>query len=263
MKNPLITHKYGNSNSESSSEPESYPDHLTSPSSRDIKLSEGDFERLQSVLQKTTLMADMTIHDILNKISVIYGYRALLAIRIPDDSEFRRHYDIMMDAVECIRQYAEFNRFYLGQVMQPSKWLALRSLVQESVASMSHRNVEIVIDIGNAEIYADELMKKVFTNLFENALSHGGDVSKIVILFSEDDEGALILIEDDGCGIPAENKCRIFEYGFGDHTGMGLFFSRRVLNLFGFSIREVGQEGCGARFEIRIPRDRYRCCIKS
>jgi len=259
MKKNLINQMDEDSDPGNRGEDESYQSHPVFSGSPDKIPSQEEFERLESALQKTTLMTGMTIHDILNKISVIYGYQALIGRQMPNHGDFRRHYEIMMEAVDCIRQYAEFNRFYLGQGIPPSTWLSLSRLVQESVVGISHDNVDLVINIGNVEIYADELMKKVFVNLIENALSHGEKISKIQIGFSENDEGAIILIEDDGCGIPSENKCRIFEYGFGNHTGMGLFFSRRVLNLFGFSIQETGQEGCGARFEIRVPLDRYRC----
>jgi hypothetical protein len=55
-----------------------------------------------------------------------------------------------------------------------------------------------------------------------------------------------------------EDKERIFELGFGKNTGYGLFLVREVLSITGFSIRETGEEGKGARFEISIPPGMYR-----
>jgi signal transduction histidine kinase len=259
MKNTLILSTDENSDTRTWSEQEA---HLSDPTFSDPacqKPSQEDFDNLQSALKKMTLMTGMAVHDILNKISAIYGYRALLDCEMQNHPELHQQYRGMMEAVDGIRQHAEFTRFYLKRGMTPSTWIRLTDLVQETVTNIPFGNVNLVINVGNAEIYADRLMKTVFSNLIENALSHGGTVSEIQIIFSEDADGATIIIEDDGCGIPAKNKSRIFEYGFGKHTGMGLFLTRSALKTFNFSICEVGQEGRGARFEIRVPPDLYRC----
>jgi signal transduction histidine kinase len=51
---------------------------------------------------------------------------------------------------------------------------------------------------------------------------------------------------------------KLFQNGFGKHTGLGLFLSREILSITGISISETGEPGKGACFEIRIPPGRYR-----
>jgi len=68
----------------------------------------------------------------------------------------------------------------------------------------------------------------------------------------------VLVCEDDGVGIPADQKEAIFSAGVGQNTGYGLFLVREVLFMTGFSIRETGEPGKGARFEIRIPRGSFR-----
>ena len=41
----------------------------------------------------------------------------------------------------------------------------------------------------------------------------------------------IIVCEDDGGGIPLENKEKIFDRGFGKNTGLGLFLAREILSL--------------------------------
>jgi signal transduction histidine kinase len=65
-------------------------------------------------------------------------------------------------------------------------------------------------------------------------------------------------VEDDGPGIPEENKERIFEKGFGNNTGLGLFLTREILGITGITIRETGEPGTGARFELTVPPGSYR-----
>jgi hypothetical protein len=59
-------------------------------------------------------------------------------------------------------------------------------------------------------------------------------------------------------GIPREKKEAIFRPGFGRHSGPGLFLVREILGITGMEIRETGEPGHGARFEIRIPSGGFR-----
>jgi signal transduction histidine kinase len=98
----------------------------------------------------------------------------------------------------------------------------------------------------------------VFHNLFHNALSHGGRVTAIRVGVERRDEKLCLFVEDDGCGVPAEEKERIFERGYGSHTGMGLFLVRQILGLTDIEVSERGAPGHGARIEMHVPRAAYR-----
>ena len=52
----------------------------------------------------------------------------------------------------------------------------------------------------------------------------------------ESGRGLLITVEDNGVGISAEDKKRLFERGFGHNTGLGLFLSREILAITGITI---------------------------
>jgi signal transduction histidine kinase len=72
-------------------------------------------------------------------------------------------------------------------------------------------------------------------------------------------EGTLVIVfEDDGVGVRNEDKQRIFEYGYGSHTGVGLSLSRDILLMTGIRIAETGTAGKGARFEISVPPGAWR-----
>lgn len=68
----------------------------------------------------------------------------------------------------------------------------------------------------------------------------------------------VITYEDDGAGIGERDRSRLFERGFGKHTGFGLFLSREMLAITGIAIEETGTSGTGARFEISIPHGLFR-----
>ena len=72
------------------------------------------------------------------------------------------------------------------------------------------------------------------------------------------EEHFMLVCEDAGTGIAADDKKRLFTQGFGKHTGLGLFLTREILSITGITITEAGEPGKGARFEITVPKGAYR-----
>jgi signal transduction histidine kinase len=46
--------------------------------------------------------------------------------------------------------------------------------------------------------------------------------------------------------------------GFGKNNGLGLALSREILSITGITIKETGEPGKGARFEMTVPKGMYR-----
>ena len=55
---------------------------------------------------------------------------------------------------------------------------------------------------------------RVFSNLFANSIRHGGKVKKIRIVVNIRGPNLVLSYEDDGIGIPADQKQRVFEKGY-------------------------------------------------
>jgi signal transduction histidine kinase len=123
---------------------------------------------------------------------------------------------------------------------------------------MEMGSVAISVETNHLEIYSDLLIEKVFFNLIDNSLRHGESVTKIHIGFNHEGNGLSLLYEDNGVGVPDEEKERIFERGFGKNTGYGLFLVREILSITSLTIKESGISGKGTRFEIYIPHGLFR-----
>jgi signal transduction histidine kinase len=111
---------------------------------------------------------------------------------------------------------------------------------------------------GDLEMLADPLIIKVFGNLIDNSLRHGGGTTIIRFSVQEFDGVRCIVCEDDGIGVPVELKQKIFARGSGKDHGLGLFLSREILAITGISIKEVGEPNKGAKFVIAPPPGRLR-----
>ena len=67
-----------------------------------------------------------------------------------------------------------------------------------------------------------------------------------------------MVYEDDGVGVPLENKPSLFKEGFstGGSTGFGLFLTKKMIDVYGWTIEENGEPGKGAKFVISIPKEK-------
>jgi signal transduction histidine kinase len=113
--------------------------------------------------------------------------------------------------------------------------------------------------VDGIEIFADPLLERVFFNQIDNTMRYGGPKKTCISLAAhETSDGLVIAIEDDGIGIPPQDKEKIFRRGFGKNTGLGLFLAREILSITGIRLSETGEYLKGARFELFVPKGAYR-----
>lgn len=208
---------------------------------------------LQGMNRRMNLLASLTRHDILNQLTVLL--RSLeLAGTAESTTELAWFLGRSREAAWAIQRLAEFTRDYqeIGQGLP--RWVSVTALVRRAADSFGGRSVTIEIPNAEWEIRADPLIEQVFYNLIENALRHGGTVGRVRFSVETQPAGGLMIVcEDDGTGVPINEKERIFERGYGRNTGLGLYLSAEILATTGMTIAETGRPGIGARFEIRVP----------
>ncbi len=199
----------------------------------------------------------MTRHDLLNRLTVLTGYLEIFREQV-SDPELLVYLQKEEEAIREIQHYMAFTAEYRDVGVAAPAWQELRRIVREAVVGLNPGNIAIEVRTGDLEVYADPLIVRVFANLIDNSFRHGGQVTRIRIYPEESDGGISLVYEDDGIGIPYEEKKNLFERGFGRQTGFGLFLSREILGITDLSIRETGEPGKGARFEIAVPPGFYR-----
>jgi signal transduction histidine kinase len=126
------------------------------------------------------------------------------------------------------------------------------------MAQISIPAIHVDVTVGGIEVFADPLIVKVFFNLMENSLRHGERVTAMSFSSRESGAGLVITYRDNGVGISVEDKKKLFQKGFGKHTGLGLFLSREILAITGITITENGEPSKGVQFEMTVPKEGYR-----
>jgi PAS domain S-box-containing protein len=211
-------------------------------------------EELLQANQQISLLTDITRNDILSRVTSIMGNLSLASKKFKDP-EITALFEIIGKNTRDIKSQIEFTRVYQTLGTQEPRWLDLDHLVSQ-LHVPSH--ITLKSSLLGIEIYADPLFKQVFFNLLDNAQRHGGHITTITISFEHTRLGMIIICEDDGVGIPLDQKKEIFKRGFGKSTGLGLFLTQEILGITGMKIKETGIEGSGARFEITVPKGAYR-----
>ncbi|MDD1669463.1 MAG: PAS domain-containing sensor histidine kinase, partial [Methanomicrobiales archaeon] len=214
-------------------------------------------DALKTVNRKLHLLSSVTRHDMLNQLMAIVGYQEL-ALASDNVADMKQLVDMAGKAAVTMRRQIEFTRQYQDIGVYSPVWQDLRDVIARASSGISTRNVKILLETDPVRIFADPLLERVFSNLIENAINHGEKVTMIRFTTRRTDTGLTILCEDDGVGIPVPEKERIFSPGFGRNSGYGLVLVREILGITGATIREIGQEGKGALFEISVPKDAYR-----
>ncbi|EHQ35620.1 sensor histidine kinase [Methanoplanus limicola] len=225
----------------------------------DITERKRDQEALKTANKKLNLLSGITRHDILNQITGATLFLELLRDECQENSRAAENLDIIFSAVEKIQEQIEFTKDYQNLGLKEPVWQNVREISCKSFSLLGYENIDFIPCRNSFEILADAMLEKIFYNLFENSFRHGGNITEIRVSCFTDNYGkGKIIVEDDGRGIPEEIKDEIFDRGFGENTGLGLFLTREILDISGITITENGIPGKGVRFEITVPERNWR-----
>jgi signal transduction histidine kinase len=187
-------------------------------------------------------------------------------------AEDQEYFDIILTEVERLNRT-------VGDILDFAKPLRLsrsetdvRELVEEVSRGlyflMAERGVEIEVrGTPGLQISIDfERIKQVLINLLDNA-SHayegqregeeGAAPRRVWVDISREDDGAAIVVRDEGCGMDRETLLHIFEPFYTTRpkgTGLGLAIARKIAEEHGGTLDVDSAVGKGSRFRLWLPR---------
>ncbi|PKG33398.1 CHASE4 domain-containing protein [Methanoregula sp.] len=226
--------------------------------SRDLTKRKEAEDALATAHHKLTLISTITRHDILNQLTALASYLELSRDYAENDTA-RDFIEKEQRIAALIDREINFTRDFEDVGAGVPVWHNVNAVISGSNRTLLTGGVAVEIGFTDIEIYADSLLEKVFFNLIDNAIRYGGSGLSSVRFSAQENAGSLVIrCEDNGAGIRPDEKERIFEQGYGNHTGLGLFLCREILRITGISITETGTLGTGARFDIVVPPGKWR-----
>ena len=160
------------------------------------------------------------------------------------------------DRVAAVARRIAVSREFRVLGTRPPAWQPVQAALEEACARLDPGPVAVRAWAARLEVYADPALPVAFYHLLHNATRPGTGATAVVITYRHGPEGCRIIVEDDGLGVPPEERDTLFSPAAGRY-GRGLFLAREILGITGIGIAEEGT-GSGARFVLSVPHEGCR-----
>ncbi len=225
---------------------------------KDITVRKQAEDSLRRVNQKLNVLSQLTRTELISQIFLLDGYVEMAKSYAAGQDRIIETLQKGEKAIRLLRGTIAYSKDYQDMGVTPPVWQNVKRTMLFGLSHLPISNINHSLETENLEVFADPLLEKACQRLFENSLAHGGHVSRIRVWHTVTPDGVNLFFEDDGIGIPVEMKEQIFLHDDTRTSVRGLFFIREILDITDISIRETGEMGKGARFEMAVPRGMWR-----
>lgn len=182
----------------------------------------------------------------------------------PDDQDIQESAELMLEAqrrilglVDEIRRFASGNKAEIEMGLDDLAQVA-GNVIRFVRCDARVRAVELVADAPVVAEFDANRLRQVLINLIRNAVDAADPVAGVVtVRVLRDGENAVVEVQDNGRGIPAEVAARIYEPFFttkGEHgLGLGLDISRSIVQAHGGTLEHEPAPGGGTIFRVTLP----------
>jgi PAS domain S-box len=221
---------------------------------KDISEAKAAYRKIKVANEKLQVLSNLTRHDVRNKLSAITTHVYLLKKKYGDHPDILNALQVMAQAVTQSEDIFNFADMYEQLGIEELAYIDVEAIINEASKLFSQAPT-ITNECVGLKILADSCLRQLFYNFIDNTIAHGEKATTSRIYYQQNPESLLLVYEDNGVGVPVQNKSLIFEKGFstGGSTGYGLFLVKKMTDLYGWQIEETGEAGKGARFVITIP----------
>ncbi len=223
---------------------------------RDITGKKEAEGRLEAANEKLRVTGSLTRHDVRNKLSIIKSTVYLIKKRANDNPELQVFLQDIDNAVDASNKLFEFSSVYEKIGLEKRTKIDISEYFWQAADLLHNLTIKIVEKCNGLVVTADTLIRQLFYNLLDNSCKHGQTVTEVKLYYTEKADCIELIYQDNGIGIPQENKTRIFTEGFttSNGSGLGLMLVKKMVEAYGWTITENGEEGKGAKFVITIPK---------
>lgn len=211
--------------------------------------------RLKEQNRRLEEFADIVSHDLRNPLSTAVGWTEVIDRELADDEsdietvekglqQIAESHERMDELIEMLLTMARE-----GQTVDDPEAVPIEQCATNAWRTADTGDLELVVEVDRTVEADPARLRQALENLFRNANDHG---AASTVYLTEIPGG--FAVEDDGEGIPDEDRKSLFEFGFttdDEGTGIGLAVVERIIEAHGWRIGVDDSGHGGARFEIR------------
>jgi two-component system sensor histidine kinase KdpD len=223
----------------------------------------------ERVLLRNTLLASIS-HDLRTPLAAIAGAGSLIG---QQDYAINAERRMMLgnlierkatDMSQLLSNVLDLAKMELGNGALRADWHAVEDLVSHALRANQARLtgwlVDVDVPVNFPLIFVEAtLIVQILGNLLENASKYTPPGTTICITAAVRDGKCLLVVDDDGPGLPGDPDSLFEKFQRGNPegnvagVGLGLTICRAAARLHGGEIRALRRPGSGARFEITLP----------
>ena len=228
----------------------------------------GELARTEEV--RRNMVADLA-HELRTPLTNIRGYIEGIADGVIDPGSETLE-SMQVEVVLLTRLIEDLQDLALaesGRLRLQITGCDLSGLVRTSASAFQQqaqaKGISLDVDIPEpVYVEGDQArISQVIRNLVGNAISYTPEKGRVMVSSRKEPEAGVILVQDDGPGIPAEDLPNVFERFYRvdksrsrstGGIGLGLTIARRLVEAHGGDITAESAEGEGSRFQVVLPR---------
>jgi heavy metal sensor kinase len=215
-------------------------------------------------------------HELRTPLTVLRGELEAIAQRPRLDGEVRETIGSSLEETERLSRIVEsllaISRLDAGEArmerirfdladLSATTVEQMRLLAEDrSVALSCEANADIIVEGDRARI------KQVVVNLVDNAIKYTPEGGAVKVMTEVEDQRAVLRVEDNGVGIPADALPHLFERFYRvdkarsrqmGGAGLGLAIVKSIVTAHGGRVTVESAEGQGSRFRVELPLADY------
>jgi PAS domain S-box-containing protein len=230
-----------------------------------------DVSREREIDEVKSALISTVSHELRTPLTLIHGFAELLVLR---DMPVERRRAAAEEILEASRRLARLiddllsvSRMESGRLVLDPRPLDLGGLVERTLspfrAMAARHSIRSEIPAGLPVIWGDpDKVEQILTNLVGNAIKYSPAGGEVVVSVACEDDEVRVSVRDQGIGMSPRDMGQLFEKFFrvdrdevrrAGGTGLGLYITKRLVEMHGGRIWAESWTGSGSEFSFTLP----------
>lgn len=209
-------------------------------------------------------------HELRTPLTSIKGWAIILNNDNTDKETLKQGFNIIEKEADrlshMVEELLDFSKFVSGRIKLKKEEMELNDFTQYLKMYMEPRavreNKEFKISKCNEDVFINgdrDRLKQVFINLIDNAFKFTDEGGTISLTLKNQEDSAVMIVEDNGCGISKEELPKVKEKFFKgknskSQNGIGLSICDEIIKLHKGTFDIESELGVGTKISITLPK---------